>query len=129
MSEKTIAIVDDEEELRENLRDLLEFKGYGVEVYATGEELLERLTDINVDLVLLDIQLPGIDGLEVLKQLKEVHPHIPVAMVSASSVRSVLADAEKNKADRIILKPYSQQEMLAAVEELTANKPATNGIV
>ncbi len=118
MNHTTILIVDDEEELRENLQDLLEFKGYQVETFATGEEFLEEFDSISGDLVLLDIQLPGVDGLEVLRRIKERRPHMPVAMVSASSVRGILDQAEAYGADRIILKPYSHEDILQAVEEI-----------
>ncbi len=122
MTESTLLIVDDEEELRENLRDLLEFSGYTVVAASTGEEALEQFYAKSFDAVLLDIQLPGIDGLETLKRIKEVRPEIPVAMVSASSVRGILAKAEEYGANRTILKPYSHQEMLDAVKEMLGKR-------
>jgi DNA-binding response OmpR family regulator len=118
----TIVIVEDEEELRENLKDLLEFKGYTVIPFPTGEALLEHFDDVHADLILLDIQLPGMDGIEVLKHVKALRPETPVAMVSASSVRGVLTHALENGAARTILKPYDPLEMLATVEELTTVK-------
>ncbi len=115
-----ILIVDDEEELRENLTDLLEFKGYEVTAFSTGEEILKNFDSLDAELVLLDIQLPGIDGLEVLKHLKQKRPEIPVLMVSASSVRGILAQAEEYGAERTVLKPYTHQDMLGAIEETLA---------
>ncbi len=120
MSDVTILIVDDEEELRENLRDLLEFSGFHVVAAQSGEEALQSVQQHSFDAVMLDIQLPGIDGLETLKRIKEIRPDLPVAMVSASSVRGVLALAEEYGATLTILKPYSPQEMLQAVETLLA---------
>lgn len=118
MSEAIILIVDDEEELRENLLDLLEFKGYKVAAFASGEDALANIDAVNPNLVLLDIQLPGIDGIEVLKRIRQKNTKLPVVMVSASSIRSVIAKAEENGANRTILKPYSPQEMISTVEEL-----------
>ncbi len=119
MALATIMIIDDEEELRENLRDLLEFKGYDVVMFATAEDALSQIESINIDLCLLDIQLPGMDGIEALQRIKQIRPTLPTVIVSASSVRGILDQAEEYGADRIILKPYSQQEMLQIVEELT----------
>lgn len=125
MSDATILIVDDEEELRENLFDLLEFKGYRVLKAASGEEALEMLASNDVDLALLDIQLPGMSGLDVLQEIRKSKPTMPVAMVSASSVRSILAKAEEYGANRVVLKPYSQMEILRTVEELLASRSTT----
>lgn len=124
MSDATILIVDDEEELRENLLDLLEFKGYQVAAFASGEDALANIESVNPDLVLLDIQLPGIDGIEVLRRIRQTNTKLPVVMVSASSIRSVLAKAEENGANRTILKPYSPQEMLSTVETLLQESAA-----
>lgn len=118
MAKATLLIVDDEEELRENLRDLLEFSGYEVIAAASGEEALEKMAANAFDAALLDIQLPGIDGLETLRRIKEMRREIPVGMVSASSVRGVLAQAEEYGATLTLLKPYSPQEMLSAVGKL-----------
>lgn len=118
MAGETILIVDDEVELRENLQDLLEFKGFSVLVYSTAEEALANFASHHPDAALLDIQLPGMDGLELLKRIKEIRPSLPVAMVSASSLRGVLAQAEEYGAEMTVLKPYSSEEMLQAVETL-----------
>jgi CheY-like chemotaxis protein len=122
MSKATLLIVDDEEELRENLRDLLEFSEYNVTAAASGEEALEKFAANAFDAVLLDIQLPGIDGLETLRRMKEIQPDIPAGMVSASSVRGVLAKAEEYGAAFTILKPYSTKEMLKAVDMLLSRE-------
>lgn len=118
MSPKTIVIVEDEEELRENLKDLLEFKGFNVIAYGSGEEILENLDSIPMNLVLLDHQLPGVNGIEALLMVKERKPDIPVALVTASCQKETFESALKGGAERIIAKPYSQTDMLQAVEEM-----------
>jgi CheY-like chemotaxis protein len=129
MPNATIIIVDDEEELRENLLDLLEFKGYHVVAFSTGEEVLEKYESIQPDLLLLDIQLPGIDGIEVLSRIRQkfTRDELPIAMVSASSIPVVLTQAERAGANRTILKPYALQEMLSTVAELLGDKGITDG--
>jgi CheY-like chemotaxis protein len=129
MPNATIIIVDDEEELRENLFDLLDFKGYHVVAFSTGEEVLEKYESLQPDLLLLDIQLPGIDGIEVLSRIRKKYTRdaLPIAMVSASSIPVVLTQAERAGANRTILKPYALQEMLTAVAELLGDKAITAG--
>ena len=122
MANIRIMIVDDEDDLRDNLLDLLEFKGYEVVPCVTGEEALQKFDPATLDLVLLDIQLPGMDGLMVLKEIKRKSPTLPVIMVSASSVRGVQAKVQEYGADELILKPYSQEEILRAVEQCLASR-------
>lgn len=81
----TIIIVDDEEELRENLQDLLEFKGYDVSAYSSGEELLDKFEEENADLILLNYQLPGLDGIELIPHIRNKRHNIPIGLVTASS--------------------------------------------
>ncbi|MGB7813930.1 MAG: response regulator, partial [Polyangia bacterium] len=67
----TILIVDDEKNIRRTVRMVLEGEGYTVEEAASGEEALARLPDVVPDLILLDVQLPGISGLDLLESLKK----------------------------------------------------------
>src|ERR1041384_3091809 len=78
----SILIVDDERGIRETLRGVLEDEGYTVEVVATGEDCLKTLERRNFGCVLLDVWLPGIDGLETLKRLKETDADCVVVMIS-----------------------------------------------
>ncbi len=121
MSNLTILIVEDEEELRENLSDLLEFKGHSVTACCDGEQAVEQFDQINPQLVLLDIQLPGINGLEVLRTVKAKSPETPVVIVSASSAPSVVRQAESAGAFKIILKPYDHNDILQVIDEVCAS--------
>ncbi len=116
----TIIIVDDEIELRENLQDLLEFKDYDVFSYPNGEEMLEAIDTVNSDIFLLDYQLPGLNGIELIPHIREKLPQVPIGLVTASSQPDTREEAMKNGANRIILKPYSPMEMLQAVVEMLA---------
>ncbi len=118
MADITIAIVEDEEELRENLQDLLEFKGYTVKAYTNAEDMLADFDSLDAKLVLMDFQLPGMTGIEALPLLKEKKPQTPVALVTASSQQNTREEAEKSGIDRIVLKPYSPQDIFTAVEEM-----------
>jgi two-component system OmpR family response regulator len=118
MPDAAVLIVEEEEELAENLRDLLEFEGYAVATCSTGEEALEKTSSETPDLVLLDIQLPGMNGLEVLRRLKGKYPTLPVAIVSALSQKETRKQMEECGADGMLLKPYDQDELLRLIESL-----------
>ncbi len=114
----TVIIVDDEIELRENLQDLLEFKGYQVNSFPNGEVMLQQMESINADVFLLDYQLPGLNGIELVPLIRDKYPDIPIGLVTASSQPNTIAEAESNGVNRIIFKPYSPMDMLQAVEEM-----------
>ena len=81
MTESIILIVDDEEGIRESLSGIFEDEGYDVITARSGEEALKILKEQNVDLILLDVWLPGIDGVQTLKEIKNIKPDIPVIMI------------------------------------------------
>ncbi len=115
MTDHKILVVDDEEELAENMADLLELEGYDVDVCFSGEEALKTMNEQSYSLVLLDIQMTGIDGLEVLRMIKEKKPNLPVFMVSASSQKGTKEKISEYGGDAMILKPYDQDELLALI--------------
>lgn len=115
MPDGKILIVDDEEDLAENMADFLELEGYDVEVCFSGEQALEHVDSHLPALILLDIQLTGIDGLEVLRQVKEKHPDLPVIMVSASSQKGTKEKIQEYRGEALVLKPYDQDELLALI--------------
>ena len=77
-----ILIVDDEEAVRDLFSELLRKEGYETNTCATGEETLELLKQENFDVVLLDIKLPGVSGLEVLKNIRDSYKDLPVVMIT-----------------------------------------------
>ncbi|MDH4226366.1 MAG: response regulator [Deltaproteobacteria bacterium] len=83
MTKKKILIVDDEEGIRLLFKEELEEDGYSTVLASTGEEALEQLTGGSFDLVLLDIKMPGMDGVEVLRRVKEQWKALPVILCTA----------------------------------------------
>src|SRR5277367_1448597 len=79
----TVLIIDDEAEIRESLQTLLEMEGFTVETAATGEAGLQRLGEQPFDLILLDLALPGRDGMDILAEIHTHEARLPVIMITA----------------------------------------------
>ncbi|MBU9738815.1 winged helix-turn-helix domain-containing protein [Diplocloster agilis] len=115
---KTILAVDDEEHILELIAYNLEAGGYEVRKAETGEEALEVLNREQVDLVLLDLMLPGIDGIEVLKQIRSdpVKRRLPVIMLTAKSDEISKVIGLELGADDYLGKPFGVHELLARIK-------------
>ncbi len=109
-----VLVVDDEVVIGEILDGVLSAAGYEVVCAIGGREALRLANDQTFDLVLLDINMPGIDGWEVLAELRQTHTDLPVIMVSGYAHH---ADAMERGARRLIQKPFDSSAMLAAVGE------------
>jgi two-component system, NtrC family, response regulator PilR len=109
---QTILVVDDELGARESLSVILE-DDYKVVSVASGKEALEALKKVQVDLVLLDVHMPDMDGIEVLKKIKELDEEVDVVMVSALNMARRAVDAIKLGAYDYITKPYEPEEILS----------------
>src|SRR5690606_8171824 len=112
-----ILVVDDEERIRQFLQRGLAFEGYRVETAADAQEALDKARDDPPDLVLLDIMLPGMDGIEVCRRLRSVS-EVPILMLTAKETiedRVVGLDAG---ADDYLVKPFAFDELMARVRAL-----------
>ena len=93
MGSTKILIVDDEHIMRESLLGWLERDGYAVDAAASGEEALDKLRNTQFDILLVDIQMEGINGLDVLRRVKEDDPDVAVVMITAyGSISTAIAD-------------------------------------
>jgi len=112
----TALVVDDEENMVHVLTTLLAQEGFGVAAARTGEEALERIRSEVVDLVLLDVRLPGRDGIEVLEAVKAQRPDCGVLMMTAfGSIESAVA-ALRAGADDYLVKPFRAEEVLRRIQ-------------
>jgi len=116
MAEPVVLIVDDEEGIRESLSGILEDEGYAVITSSTGEEALKALKEQNPDLILLDVWLPGIDGIQTLKKLKDMNPDLPVIMISGHANIDLAVNATKMGAYDFLEKPLSLERVLLATK-------------
>jgi two-component system, NtrC family, nitrogen regulation response regulator NtrX len=112
---KAILIVDDEESICQTLGGILTEEGHGVIIATSGEEALRVVEEELPSLVLLDIWLPGVDGIEVLKVIKAGHPQIPVVMMSGHGTIETAVKATKLGAFDFIEKPLSLEKVILIV--------------
>jgi len=106
----TILVVDDEKEIRNSLSGVIEDEGYSVLTASNGAKALEIVQADRVNLILLDIALPDIDGVEVLRKIKEVEPDIPVIMITGEATVRRAVDSMKLGAADLIEKPINPIE-------------------
>ena len=111
----TILVVDDDEEIRGSLRRSLALEGYSVALAADAEEALRAVRERAPDLVVLDILLPGLDGLEVCRRLRAADATLPIIMLTArDAVADRVAGLEMG-ADDYLVKPFAFEELLARI--------------
>jgi two-component system, OmpR family, KDP operon response regulator KdpE len=114
MSAPVVLIVDDEPQLRRALATNLKARGYVVETAGTGEEALLEVARVHPDLVVLDLGLPGIDGIEVIEGIRGWNP-VPIVVLSARGAEDAKVAALDAGADDYVTKPFGMAELLARV--------------
>jgi two-component system response regulator MprA len=113
-----ILVVDDDPRITELLRRIFVFEGYSVAIAATGPEALSRALEHPPDLVVLDLMLPGIDGIEVARRLRASGDMVPILMLTArDGVPNRVAGFEAG-ADNYLVKPFAPEELLVMVKAL-----------
>jgi DNA-binding NtrC family response regulator len=113
-----ILIVDDELIMRESLSGWLERDGHSVQTASSGEEALEKLNATRFDILLLDIKMEGMSGLEVLSKVKETDPDAAVVMITAYGSIPTAIEAMKNGAFDYMLKPFDPNELGVLIEKI-----------
>ncbi len=117
-----ILIVDDEANIRQVLEGVLTDEGYACAAAADGTEALAKLRSLRPSLVLLDIWMPGMDGLETLRRMKELQPRMPVIMMSGHATISTAIKSTKDGASDFIEKPLELETVLSAIRRALGGK-------
>jgi two-component system nitrogen regulation response regulator NtrX len=112
---KTVLVADDEKGIRETLKRLLEYEHYRVLLAEDGLEALKMVESELLDIVLLDIKMPGMDGLEVLARLHQSHPQLPVVIISGHGTIQTAVESTKLGAFDFIEKPIDADRMLLVI--------------
>jgi len=121
-SKGIIHVIDDEPVIHDVLAQLLTSEGYEVEISASGEEAMEKFPSQSFDVILLDLLMPGMDGIEVLRRIKKVDPLAPVIIITAyGSVESAIS-AMKIGALDYVQKPFKHDDLLLAIEKAVERK-------
>jgi len=122
MSKENILIIDDEASIRSSLKGILEDEGFQVTSVETGEEGLEAIRNQNVDLVLLDIWLPKMNGVDVLKKIKAMEESPQVVMISGHGTIETAVRATKLGAHDFLEKPLSLEKVVLTVRNSLRQK-------
>ncbi len=123
MSQPTVLVIEDDAPIRRGLVDALRYAEYEVLECADGREALGMALELKIDLVLLDVMLPGMDGFSILDKLRESRPTLPIIMVTARGAESDRVRGLKTGADDYVVKPFSAHELLARVEAVLRRSP------
>jgi DNA-binding NtrC family response regulator len=115
-----ILIIDDEAAIRESLETLLGLEGYTVDTAENGDQGLERIAEQPFDLVLLDLALPGRNGLEILTVIRDRQPNLPVIMITAFGTVGNVVDAIRGGAQNFVQKPWDNEKLLADIRAAIA---------
>lgn len=120
--EKTILWADDEMDLLKAHLHFLKEKGYHVITATNGSDALDIIKTQDVDLVLLDENMPGFSGLETLTKIKQIKPDLPVVMITKSEEESIMEDAIGSKISDYLLKPVNPKQILLSIKKNLDNK-------
>jgi heterodisulfide reductase subunit A len=110
-----ILVVDDELIVRDSLKELLKDEGYSVDMAESGSVALERLSEQKYNLMLLDIKMPGMDGVTVLKKAKETFPDLTVLMMTAYATIDTAVEAMKTGAVDYLMKPFETDALISKI--------------
>jgi DNA-binding NtrC family response regulator len=122
MSKKNILVVDDEAVIRDGLRRILESSGYAVEAYANGHLAVERMQQEDFALVITDLKMPGMSGMDVLKSIKILQPEVPVIIITGYSTVDTAVETMKHGAFDYIAKPFTPDQINEKVSKALDQK-------
>jgi CheY-like chemotaxis protein len=117
----TILLAEDNDDLRELIKHVLTALGYQVLEAADGVQLVRRVAESEVDGVIVDVRLGPDDGISLGRELRELQPGIPIALISGDSSQAGAIKRAAGLTDLFLSKPFSAEELAAAVERLLAS--------
>jgi DNA-binding NtrC family response regulator len=113
---ETVLVIDDEPSVADALKVILSDSGYQVAVAMSGREALENLGKRRFDLVITDVRLPDISGLDVLRHLRRSHPNVTVIIITAHFTPELAAESLSLGAAGVLAKPFSPSDLLRIIE-------------
>ena len=122
MKKEKILVIDDEAGIRSSLKGILEDEGYSIKTVVTGEDALKLLKRQNFDLILLDIWLPQMNGIDILKEIKKMEENSLVVMISGHGTVETAVQAIKFGAHDFLEKPLSLEKVVLTVKNALSQK-------
>jgi two-component system, NtrC family, response regulator HydG len=119
MSERVL-IVDDDKDHAESIADLLQLRGFEVEVAYSGEQALQLFRKAPFDVSIMDVKLPGMNGVDAFFEFRKVRPQAQVIMMTGLSVEQLIASAVANGAAGVLHKPFAMSDLMNAADFLAA---------
>jgi len=123
MKRARILVIEDDGAIRRGIVDALEFEGYTTHEAGEGTEGLRMAVQVDCDLILLDLVLPGADGLQILKEVRSARPALPVIILTARGDEEDRVRGLRLGADDYVVKPFSVKELLARVDAVLRRSP------
>jgi len=123
MQTKTVLVIEDDSAIRQGIVDALQFAGYATLQAGDGTQGLAQALKASFDLLMLDLILPGASGFEILKQVRENRPTLPVIILTARGEEADRVNGLRLGADDYVVKPFSVREVLARVEAVLRRSP------
>ena len=117
-----IGLAEDDVKIAALIKSGLEEFGYGVQSYSNGSEALFRFQEMDFDLLILDVMMPGMNGLSLCRELRVTHPELPILMLTALGSIDDKVTGLKSGADDYLVKPFHFKELLARIEALLRRK-------
>ena len=119
---KNILVIDDDSLVTKSICDLLNKTGFSADALANDFDALDRIKDTHIDLIVVDIRMPEIDGVETVKRIKETlkskhRPDIPVVFITGYAESK--ANQEASRLGRVMLKPFDNREFLECISDYT----------
>ena len=116
--EASILIVDDDVGMCETLADIMEDKGFRVFVAFGGYAAIEKVREVDFDIILMDIRMPGMNGVETFKQVKSIQPNAAVVMMTAYAVEDLITEALHEGAYGVLYKPFDIERMIGLIDSV-----------
>jgi DNA-binding NtrC family response regulator len=125
MGKTTIMVVDDDVALADGLADVLDAKGYNVSVANDGFKALELVNQHILDIALMDIRMPQMNGVETFRRIKAIRPQMKVIMMTAYSAENLVDEAMQEGAKEVINKPINLDRLIALIEAIDSKAKVT----
>jgi len=117
-SKKRILIVEDDEEMRALLRDVIEEEGHETDSVNNGSEAFRKLVKQSFDLIITDIRMPGLTGLDILPGMRKLHPEVPIVVITAFGSEEIQRKALERGANAYLEKPIHFQKLRNLIQDM-----------